>query len=112
MLSQLSELQKSDETYWMTSMSFSVETRTEDGDELVHKTYTFSWGEEFDEWHFTEYEEKRCSVESKANCRNWKKSRHVWWNEVTKSIDVDIPQKVSDKLAERLGCEEVTIQLQ
>jgi len=111
MLNELSQLQESDENYWMTSMSFSVETRSEDGDELVHKTYTFSWGEEFDEWHFMEYEEKRTKDTRRITDRNWEKSRHVWWNEVNKPIDVDVPQIVSDKLAERLGCDEVTIRI-
>lgn len=111
MLDELSQLQESDEKYWVTTMSFTVETRSEDGNELVHKKYTFSWGEEFDEWHFTEYEEKRSDDTARIGDRNWRTSRHVWWHQVDEPIDIDVPQIVSNKLAERLGCDEVTIRL-
>lgn len=110
MLNELSELQSSDERYMMTKMGFTVMTRANDSGELIEKEYTFSWAPEWDEWRFYEYEERRTEDVDRIGDRNWRTSRHVWWEDM-ESIDVEIPQRVSDELAERLGCDEVNISL-
>lgn len=112
MLDELSKLQEdTDERCWLTSLSFSVETRENNGEDLVHRTYTFTWGQEFDEWHFSEYEEKRCDADDIVGERDWNESRHVWWHEVGEPIDKEVPQTVSNKLAERLDVDEVNLSL-
>lgn len=104
----MSELQESDEQHEATELSFTIETRESEGEELVLREYTFSWGGEFDEWHFVEYEEKRAANTARVSERNWRKSRHVWWHEQDE-IDVDVPQLVTEELASRLGAESVEL---
>ena len=110
MLDELAALQTSDDQYWMSSLSFSVETRSEDGDELVHKTYTFTTTETADEWHFSEYKEKRCDATDGITDRNWRQSRHVWWHE-EEEVDVEVPRIVTNKLADELGVDTVKLEL-
>lgn len=109
MLDELSKLQTSDERYMMTNMSFTVITRS-NSDELVEKKYTFSWAPEWDEWRFHEYEERRTDDTNRIGDRNWRTAKHVWWNDM-ESIDEDVPQEVSEKIAERLNVDEVNISL-
>lgn len=110
MLEELSELQTSDERHVVTNMEITIETRTPDAEELVRRRYTFNHAPEWDQWNFSEYEEKRCTGARRIADRDWETSRHVWWSEGER-IDVDVPQAVSDELAERLSVEEVNIQL-
>lgn len=111
MLSELEDLQESDESVWCTRMSFDIETRSEDGDELVHKTYTFSYAKEWDKWTFQEYHEKRTPDTSRMSDRNWRKSRHIMWNDVNETPTIDVPPEVSKQLAMATGSESVTIQV-
>lgn len=111
MLSELSELQESGEDVSAIEMSFDVETRTEDGDELVHKTYTFAYAREWDKWTFTEYREKRCENTDRIGDRNWRDGRHLVWGDVSETHTIDVPPEVSKALAEATGSNAVTIQV-
>lgn len=110
MLDELSKLQTSDERYMMTNMSFTVVTLCDDSGELVEKKYTFSWAPEWNEWRFHEYEERRTEQTHRVGDRNWRTAKHVWWGDM-EEIDEDVPQEVSDKIAERLDADEVNISL-
>lgn len=109
MLDELSELQHDDEDYWLSELSFTVETRGGD-DELVEREYTFTWGEEFEEWQLSRYVERVTEDTSKLRDREWDTRRQLTWQDADRP-DVDVPKIVSDKLAERLECDTVTFQL-
>ena len=111
MLSDLQGLQESDENVWTTAMSVEIETRSEDGDELVHKEYTFSYAKEWDKWTFQEYREKRTPDTTKMTDRNWRKARHIMWNDVNETPTIDVPPEVAQSLAEATGAESITIQV-
>jgi len=110
MLTELEELQESRENVRGVDMSFDVETTSEDGRELVHRTYTFSHAAEWDKWAFTEYVEKR-TPRGEVRERNWSKSRHVVWSEMGETRTIDVPPEVSQKLAEVTDADSVTIQV-
>ena len=111
MLNELTDLQESDENLWHTNMCFEFETRSEEGDELVHKEYTFSYASEWDKWTFREYHEKRTPDTARMSDRNWRKSQHILWSDVNETPTIDVPPEVSKKLAEATGSESVTIQV-
>ena len=82
MLSELGELQESEEDVWgQPTVSFSIQTRTEDGAELVEREYTFSRAPEWDKWTFMEFEEKRTEDTGLITDRNWRRSRHILWSD-------------------------------
>ena len=109
MLSELEELQQSDESVWSQSMTIEIETRSKSGNELVHKEYTFSYADQFDKWMFSEYVEKRTRDTTSVTDRNWRKSRHLFWQDGEAST-IDVPPEVSQALADATGSESVTIQ--
>jgi hypothetical protein len=110
MLSELTELQESEEDVWgKPTVSFTIETRTEDGTELVQREYTFSHAPEWEKWTFQEFEEKRTEDTSLITERNWRRSRHIIWSE-PEAPTVDVPPEVEKELQELLGLEEMTIQ--
>jgi len=110
MLSELSELQESEESVWgQPTVSFSIETRTEDGHELVQREYTFSRAPEWDKWTFMEFEEKRTEDTDLITDRTWRRSRHIMWHE-TEAPTIDVPPEVEKELKELLGLDEMTIQ--
>lgn len=110
MLSELRELQESEEDVWgQPTVSFTIETRTEDGAELVQREYTFSRAPEWDKWMFQEFEEKRTENTDMITDRNWRRSRHILWSE-PESPTVDVPQEVEKELEEMLGLDEMNLQ--
>jgi hypothetical protein len=111
MLNELEDLQESEESVWTTSMTFDIETRSEDGNELVHKKYVFSYAREWDKWTFSEYEEKRTPDTSRMGDRDWRQSRHIFWKDVNETPTIDVPPEVSKALADATGSESVTIQV-
>jgi len=111
MLSELSDLQESDESVWGIGMSFDVETRSTDGNEIVHKEYTFSYASEWDKWTFVEYREKRTQDTTRIGDRNWRESRHLMWQDVNETHTIDVPPEVSEALADATGSDSVTIQV-
>jgi len=110
MLSELGELQESKEDVWgEPTVSFTIQTRTEDGTELVQREYTFSRASHWDVWTFHEFEEKRTENTGNITDRAWRRSRHIIWSE-SEAATVDIPPEVEKELQELLGLEEMTIQ--
>lgn len=99
-------MQDESEEVWLTKMSFTITTRDDVEDETVEREYTFSWGKEFDEWHLYEYRERRRSGTGVFSEGDWETERHVWWDSAEEP-DIDVPQKVTKELRERLGSEEV-----
>lgn len=108
MLSELGKLQESSESVWYSNLSISIETRSEESDELVHKEYTFSYAEEWDKWTFREYEEKR-TPDVDIGDRDWRRTRNVYWSDAD-APDVDVPPEVSRQLEELLDADEVVLQ--
>lgn len=110
MLSELSDLQESsEEVYGAVEVSFTIDTRSEDGDELIHREYTFSHADEWNKWSFQEFEERRTENVDDITSRNWRRVRHVLWSD-SEAVDVDVPPEVSSKLEELLDLEELVIQ--
>jgi hypothetical protein len=111
MIGELEELQESDEDVWQVGLSFDVETRCEESGEVVHKQYTFNYVKEWDKWVFQEYEEKRTPANERVAERDWRKARHVFWNDIGEQRSIDVPPEVSEELARATGSESVTIQV-
>lgn len=111
MLTELEDMQSSDENVTNIEMSFDVMSRTSDGSEIVEKVYTFSWAKEWDKWTFTEYHEKRSRDTAKVSDRDWRKSRHIMWNDINETPTIDVPPEISDALAEATGAETINIQI-
>lgn len=111
MLNELSGFQSSDERFFSISLSFDVETRADEGGELVHRTYTFSYAEEWDTWIFSEFHEKRTGDTKLGAERDWSRSRHVMWHDMSETRTIDVPPEVADRLAEATGSSSVTIQV-
>lgn len=97
MLSELTDLQESDEDVFAVDFSISVTTRSEDESELVEKTYTFDHAPEWDEWTVIEFEEKRCPIVDGVIRRDWRTSEHILWHE-GEEIEKDIPPEVNEEL--------------
>jgi hypothetical protein len=111
MLTELESMQSSDESVWSVELSFDVESRSQDGDEIVHKVYTFSWAEEWGEWMFTEYVEKRSPDTTMMHDRNWRKARHIMWHDVDETPSIDVPPEISSKLAEATGADSINLRM-
>lgn len=111
MLNELDGLQESDENVWSISMSFEVETRSEDGEELVHRTYRFGYAKEWDKWTFQEFQERRTLDKGLISDRNWQQSRHIMWHDVNETPTIEVPPEVADKLQEATGAESIVLQI-
>jgi len=111
MLNELDDLQESDENVWTISMSFEVETRSQDGDELVHRSYTFAYAKEWDKWTFSEFHERRTPDTGLVTDRNWEQSRHIMWHDVNETPTIEVPPEVADKLQEATGAESIVLQI-
>lgn len=112
MLSELSDLQESNESVWSAnSVSFSVETRSEENDEIVEREYTFAHAKEWDKWTFHEFEEKRTPNTESICDRNWRRTRHIYWDD-QEARSVDVPPEVTKEIEEMLDLEKLIIQTQ
>ena len=111
MLSDLSDLQDSGESVRHIDMKFEIDTRSEEGSELVHKEYTFSYARQFDTWTFQEYREERTPDTNRMADRNWTRSRHIVWQDINETRTIDVPPEVADALAEATDSESVSIQV-
>jgi len=99
MLTELNQAQQSsDEKVWVTKLSFDIETRDSSSGESIHRTYTYTYSDEFDEWHLCRMVEKRCDESSLVGERDWTVERDVFWDS-PEGIDIDVPSEVSDQLA-------------
>lgn len=111
MLNELDGLQESNENVWTVSMTFDIETRSEDGGELIHREYSFSYAKEWDKWTFQEFRERRTPDNGTISDRNWQQSRHIMWNDVGETPTVEVPPEVAEKLKEATGAESIVMQL-
>lgn len=110
MLSELEQVQDSDESIWAISLSFEVETRSETSDELIHRTYHFGYADEWDKWIFHEFEEKRANNTVSVKERNWHEAEHILWHDADETPSVDVPPEVTEKLQEATGAESIVMQ--
>lgn len=110
-LSELSDVQtESKEFLWGgTEVSFSIETRMEEQNEIVQREYTFAHSDVEDVWTFQEFEEKRTKDTTRMSDRNWRRSRHILWSE-SEAPTIDVPPEVSDKLEEIIGLDNLVLQ--
>jgi hypothetical protein len=112
MLTELDGLQKSDESvYGSMEVSFTIQTRSESGDEVIERSYTFGHADEWDKWTFREFEEKRANDNGSITERNWRRTRHILWNDIQESRSIDVPPEVGEKLKEAIGADSVTVQI-
>lgn len=110
MLTELSNLQESDEAVWGASeVSFTIETRATESNELVEREYTFSHASEWDKWTFTEFTEKRAEETASVSDRNWRRSRHIMWS-ASEAPTVDVPPEVTEQLEELLDIDKLVLQ--
>lgn len=110
MLTELSDLQESDEQIWGASkVSFTIETRSEEDRQIIQREYTFSHTPAWDKWMFQEFDEKKTSDTNRVSDRNWRRSRHMFWDE-SQSPTVSVPQEVQEQLEELLDVDELTLQ--
>lgn len=110
MLEHLNDLQSSDEETTFTDLSFTIETRSDDGSEKVRKQYTFDHIPETGEWLFKEYEEYRSGTKFGYSDGDWRRVRHSMWSDGD-SCDIAVPPCVNEELQERLSADEVVIRL-
>lgn len=112
MLEDLSELQESEEDlYATTTLSFTFYTRSVESNELIHKEYTFDHAKEWDKWTLIKYSELRCDADSATSEREWRRTRQLKWSDTEETPEIDIPPEVTEELKERLGVDEITLQL-
>lgn len=110
MLNELLEMQDSDESVSAVDLSFDIETTSDNGEYIIMAEYTFSYAEEWDKWLFTEYSEKRADKRNRASNRKWHESRHITWNDINETREIDIPPEVTEKLKEVTGSGSIFIQ--
>lgn len=113
MLSELSDLQESEEDVWgQPQVSFNIRTReTDEGepDELIERDYTFQFFPEVEEWVFHEYEEHRSPDPGPMTKRNWRRVKHIDHLDGESPPGVNIPPEVNQKLEDLLDLKELHI---
>jgi hypothetical protein len=111
MLTELTDQQELDESVRGTAnVSFTIETRSEDANQLVKRVYTFSHAPEWDKWMFQSFVEERTRDTTRITDRHWKKTKDVTWED-PEAVDVDVPAEVSQRLEEVTEAEEVILQV-
>ena len=110
MLSELKEMQKSEESVRSVELSFDIESRCSDGEELVQKVYTFSYASQFDTWTFQSYTEKRTKDTVNITDRDWSVSRDICWNDKSDHPSISVPTEISEALADAIGADVVNLQ--
>lgn len=111
MLAELADSQQSNESIYTMRMSFEIETRSDTGDELIHRTYTFSYTEEWQKWMFHEFHEERTPNTGGISDRQWRQSRHIMWNDVAETPSVEVPPEVANQLQDATGAESIVMQI-
>lgn len=112
MLSELEDLQESDEEIWgELTLSFTINTRSKESNEIIEREYTFGHAPPWDKWMFQEFEEKRTEDTKCMTDRNWRRTRHIMWDDISQTPTIDVPPEVGEKLNEALGTDSVTIQV-
>lgn len=112
MLSDLNKMQETDdESVSRVNITFEVETRCSNTNELIEKIYKFAFAQGFDVWTFHEYIERRTEDTQTVSDRDWRQTEHIFWNDVTETPEIDVPANVADELARMTGSESVKIQV-
>lgn len=110
MLNELTELQQSDEIIWgMSRVSFEIQTRLEESNEIIERSYTFSYAPEWDKWSFVEFEERKAEDVKLMSNREWRTTRRAVTTD-SGPLDIDVPPEVSEQLEELLDLESVVLQ--
>lgn len=110
MLTELSDLQESDEDVWgMSKVSFTVETRSTEDNELIEREYTFSKSKHWEGWMFHEFEERRSPDTTHITSRNWRRTKNVIYED-GEATNITVPPEVERELEELMGVDEVIIQ--
>jgi len=111
-LSSLAEMgDTSSETVMRSTLSIDIRTRDTQADDLIERTYTFSYAKEWDKWMFHEYVEERTDDTTSVSDREWVQTRHIFWDNPDDSPEIDVPQCVAQQLADATGSSSVTIQV-
>jgi hypothetical protein len=108
MLSELQDIQASaDETTIATEVSISIETRVTSSEDIIERTYVFSYAKEWDKWTLVEFVEQVADDTLWQSDRDWDISEHTYWYD--EEADIQVPKEVADTLAKATGGD-VTIQ--
>jgi hypothetical protein len=110
MLTELGDIQSSDESVEAVELSFDIETRIEEGGERVARTYTFDYAKEWDKWTFVEFYEERAKDDALPSERVWRQTQHIMWYDVDETPDITVPPEVTDALQKATGAKEIIIQ--
>lgn len=108
MLTELSEIESDEELWGTTDLTFSIQTRSEDGTELVERTYTFGLLSHSEEWTFQEFEEERTEDTKHITGRQWRRTKKLRWDDGGVS-EIEIPPEVLDELEEVLDLDELVL---
>jgi len=113
MLTELTDLQESDESVTGAKLSVSIETRSDDeeANEIIEKEYTFSYAPAWDIWSFHEYRERRTPDTIQVSDREWRTAQHIFWQGVNEHRKIDVPPEVAERLSKATGCDSLTIQV-
>jgi len=110
MLTELSGIQQSDESVWGTAkVSFTIETRSEEDNELIQRKYTFSHASEWDKWVFHKFEERRTKDTVRMTARNWRRTKSLTWDE-SEAPTIEVPPEVTEEVEEMLGLDSMVLQ--
>lgn len=99
MLKEIAQSDSSDEIVQRSKLT--VETFEEEGDSAVKREYTFTHGDEWDQWNFSEYTEY---WSEERIPREWKMRKHMFWHE-DDAISFQTPQPVVEQLQDLLSTE-------
>lgn len=97
MLSELADRDSSEEI--VTGTSLSVETFEETDGGAVKREYEFTYGEEWDQWNFSEYTEYESETRVPLD---WKVTTHMMWHD-SEATNFSVPGPVVSQLREILS---------
>lgn len=115
MLTELSDLQESDEEVWgVAELSFKIRTRSKDGDEVIERHYSFNYAKEWDKWTFSDFKEKRAEISEKNDALDtgtWRTTEDLYWRSPKYVQEAkSVPPEVQEELEEYLDADEFNIQ--
>lgn len=112
MLTELSDIQESDEDIWGSpTISISMRTREYAGEHIIERTYTFGRSQLEDKWALQEFEERKSTANKISSKGDWETVNRAMWHEQHKMPDnIDIPPEVQQELMEILDLDEITLE--
>lgn len=115
MLKELSGLQESEEDVWgVASLSFTIQTRSSEEEEVIEREYEFSYAREWDKWTFSAFKEKRAQVQEDSDMPDlgtWRVTEDLHWEDPDAVPEArSVPPEVQEELAEYLDADEFIIQ--